>query len=120
MRILLLYASHYRIADNRTGEVRSEGVTLFFHGSDNLKSRERERDGLLTKGVKPFKASLDVKDFKEKVKVVPGLYEIDIALEGGSDMKGDAQILDIEYIGACSLSLTEEKKETKSVKVVGI
>ena len=111
MNAILLYAQPYKVTDEKTGEV-NEGISLWFHGSDSLKPRVREANGQLKMGVKPYKANLPA-NMIEQIKAVPGLYEIDTVIEGGTQNKAQMIVTDIDFKYALDIKQAEEKQPSK-------
>lgn len=108
MQALLLYVQPYKIISKETGEINS-GLSLWFNGKESLKPIEREKNGEIIKGVKPFKGWLPY-EAQKKINEVPGLYEIEYMMEGNSDNKPQMVITDIEFLGRYETKLIEIKQ----------
>jgi hypothetical protein len=96
-KMTLLSSQPYKIVNDKTGEI-NEGLTLFFHGNDNFSPKEQLRGDFILKGNKPFKANLPI-EMESKIKVAPGLYDVEIEMASASDLKAQMKVVDINLIG---------------------
>lgn len=103
-KIIILFASPYRIVDERTGEV-NQGVSVSYILNSDLKPEFNDNGSM---GVKPAKASLDVLELSTLVKA-PAFYEGTFHMKIGSNNKPELTLSKVEYIG-------EVFSETESVK----
>lgn len=91
--IIVLFASPYRIVDERTGEV-NQGVSVSYLLNSDLKP---EVGGNGQMGVKPAKASLDVLELPMLIKA-PALYEGTFYMKVGSNNKPELALSKVKYI----------------------
>ncbi len=92
-QIILLYASQYRIADEKTGEI-SEGVTCNYYFNTELEAEDNTNG---SKGTRPAKGKLDFY-LMAKIPKAPALYDATFEMSIGSDMKPVLKIVDLDFV----------------------
>lgn len=109
MQIILLYASQYSIADERTGVI-TQGVTCNYYFNTDLKAEDNTNG---SKGTRPAKGSLDF-NLMQKVVAAPALYDAEFQMAVGSDGKPVLKIVDLDYISDVSIvpvGMVEKEKK---------
>lgn len=93
-KIIVLFASPYRIIDERTGEI-NQGVSVSYILNADLKPESGANGSM---GVKPAKASLDVLELPELIKA-PAFYKGTFHMKVGSNNKPELTLSKVKYIG---------------------
>lgn len=97
MKVLLMYAVDYSIADETTPGRLTEGCTLqyYFFGDNGeaLKTRFGTESGAL--GYQRAKCSCD-KDIRKKIGQLPAIFDASFEMNVGSDGKAVQKIVDLE------------------------
>ena len=105
---LILSASTYAIPDEKTGEIKNSGLTIFYLPTDNLSPTEdptAQKRGQMSKGMQPAKISFP-KEMQQKVNSVPGMYELTLQMVV-RQLKTQIQPVDIDFIGDVDLQLAK-------------
>jgi len=97
-QIILLFASQYQIADEKTGEV-NRGVSCNYYFNVDLHAQDNTNG---SKGTRPAKGVLDYSLFS-KIKSAPALYDAKFEMNVGSDGKPVLKIVDLDY--KCDVSM---------------
>lgn len=92
--IIVLFASPYRIVDERTGEV-NEGISVSYLLDPKFKPVEGANGQI---GLKPAKASIETLELPNLIKA-PALYEGTFNLKVGSNNKPELALQKVRYIG---------------------
>ena len=92
--IIVLFASPYRIVDERTGEV-NEGVSVSYLLDPKFKPVQGANGQI---GLKPAKASIETLELPNLIKA-PALYEGTFNLKVGSNNKPELALQKVQYIG---------------------
>lgn len=93
-KAIVLAASKYSFTDEKANK-EVEGCSLYYIFTENLAPCIDVEQSV--KGHKPVKASLPL-EFYDKTQEVPGLYELDLRLQAGSDGKVKANVVDFKFI----------------------
>lgn len=96
------------MTDDKTGEVTNSGVTIFAYDKTNLDPCEKQRGSFTAKGRKPSKFTVPM-ELQEKLKQVPGVYDIEVEMQSNKDMKSELTLVDLDFVGTL---------ETKVIKPV--
>lgn len=106
MQIILLYASTYKLVDEKTGEVK-QGVTCNYYFNTNLDVVDNANGSV---GTRPAKGSMDINVFA-KIYKAPALYEADFDMNIGSDGKPVLRIKDLRFLSQVSISPVGDKAQ---------
>ena len=98
MQLILLFSNPYTLTQD-DGEIK-EGLSLSFLGKANLNPFELDN----VKGARPFKDSLPL-SFQDKIKSVPGLYEVETMLSADSQGKAKMKVIDLFFVGELKTTL---------------
>lgn len=104
--IIVLFASPYRIVDEKTGEV-NEGVSVSYLLDPEFKPVTGVNGQI---GLKPAKASIDTLELPMLIKA-PALYEGTFNLKVGSNNKPELVLQKVKYLG----EVFPEEKSAKTV-----
>lgn len=98
MKILLLFANKYSIANEVTGVI-NEGVTLSYYLSTDLKATENTNGSV---GMKPAKSSIPIELINKIVKA-PALYEASFDMSIGSNGAPQLKVSDLDFVSEVEL-----------------
>jgi len=108
MQMMLLYAMPYKIVDEKTGVI-NEGISTFFYGNTSLNPKIKDN----MKGEKPLKQGLPL-TIAHKIKSVPAMYEVEVEMSVGADLKAKLSIIDLDYIGDLDANIIQPDKSKKT------
>lgn len=94
MKLILLSAKPWTMADEKTGELRS-GVVV--HYSDGIAASSPQERGIF-----PMKISASA-DLWGQLQTLPGVYECDLKMRPGRDGKASLTLAGVKFIDSLSL-----------------
>ena len=99
--VIVQAAYQYRIANDKTGEIENEGVTVRYISTENMAPYEDSAKSV--KGYKPAKASLPYEDYA-KFHTVPALYEATFGVNVATDGKTTLALKDCKFLSGIVVS----------------
>lgn len=102
--IILLYASQYRIQDEKTGEIK-EGITANYYFNTRLEVVGNANGSV---GTRPAKGSIPIDCFRKIVKA-PAIYDAEFIMNIGSDGKPVLAISDLDFLSEVEIKSVDEK-----------
>lgn len=93
MKIVLLYANEYSMADERTGVI-NEGISVNYICADSLSPHRTSKQ---TAGYKPAKGSLPTAA-RAKITSVPGIYEAETDISINKDGNPVIKLKDVDFV----------------------
>lgn len=103
MQMVLLYTAPYKIVDEKTGQI-NEGISAFLYGNTDFKPKSKDN----ISGEKPLKQAFPT-NMLAKIKEVPALYEVDVEMTAGADLKPRLTVVDLNYIGNLEIATKQAK-----------
>lgn len=107
--IIVLFASPYRIVDEKTGEV-NEGISVNYLLDPKFKPVYGDNGQI---GLKPAKASIKTSELPNLIKA-PALYEGSFIMKVGSNNKPELALQNVQYISDIFPEETAAKTEPGS------
>lgn len=104
MKIILLYANQYSMADEKTGVI-NEGISVNYLCTDKLAPNPVSQN---TAGYKPAKGSLPT-SARNNIVSVPGLYEADTDISIDRDGKPVIKIKGVTFISDFAAPASSKK-----------
>ena len=99
MKLILLSAKPWAMADEKTGEMRSGVVIHYSDGQAANSSQER--------GIFPMKISAGA-DLWSQLGALPGVYECDLKMRPGREGKASLTLVGVKFVEPLSLAAVLE------------
>lgn len=106
MKIILLYANGYSMADEKTGVI-NEGISVNYLCTDKLTPNPVSKN---TAGYKPARGSLPV-TARSSIVSVPGIYEADTDISIDRDGKPVIKLKDVTFISDIAAPASSASKK---------